>query len=149
MYFCYLIKSSKETCINEAYIGFTDNPLNRLREHNGQIKGGAKATSKKRPWTLQLVVSNFPNKILALMFEWSWQNPFESKFIKDEINKEDFKLKKTSSKERKTFYQSVEFKIKILKFIINSAFFKEISLRVHIFNVKFVFINSFPVGRNS
>jgi len=142
MYYCYLLKSANEKCVNEAYIGFTDNPLNRIREHNGEIKGGAKKTSKKRPWSIELVISNFPNKILALMFEWSWQNPFESKFIKDEVNSEDLsscssksKHKKVTSKDKKTYYNSVEFKFNVLRIIMNSSFFKEISLKVNIFNV--------------
>lgn len=85
MFFCYLLKSNHEKFKDETYIGFTDNPLKRLRQHNGLIKGGAKKTSKKRPWSLVLVISNFPNKILALKFEWAWQNPFTSKFTAETV----------------------------------------------------------------
>ena len=85
MFFCYLIKSQNDKYLNDTYIGFTDNPLTRIRQHNGIIKGGAKKTSKKRPWVLVLVISNFPNKILALKFEWAWQNPFVSKFTSEPV----------------------------------------------------------------
>ncbi len=136
MFYCYLLKSKNERYLNDTYIGFTDNPLHRIRQHNGEIKGGAKQTSRKRPWSLELVVSNFPNKILALMFEWSWQNPFESKFTKDEANNQVFITDKIKSKEKKLFYLSAEFKIKVLKYLINSNFYKEISLKISIFNVK-------------
>jgi structure-specific endonuclease subunit SLX1 len=78
-----LLKSAHEKFKDETYIGFTDNPLKRIRQHNGLIKGGAKKTSKKRPWKLVLVISNFPNKILALKFEWAWQNPFTSKYTSE------------------------------------------------------------------
>jgi structure-specific endonuclease subunit SLX1 len=85
MYFCYLIKSLNDKFIGETYIGFTDDPIKRLRQHNGIIKGGAKKTSKKRPWYLVVVISNFPNKILALKFEWAWQNPFMSKLTSENV----------------------------------------------------------------
>ena len=85
MYFCYLIESQSEKYKGDAYIGFAVDPLKRLREHNGEIKGGAKKTSKKRPWELVSVVSNFPNKMLALQFEWAWQNPLQSKFLQQSV----------------------------------------------------------------
>ncbi len=80
-----MIKSLNEKFKYDTYIGFTDNPLKRIRQHNGLIKGGAKKTSKKRPWELILVLSNFPNKIVALKFEWAWQNPFVSKYTSDTV----------------------------------------------------------------
>jgi structure-specific endonuclease subunit SLX1 len=44
MFFCYLLKSVNEKYKGDTYIGFTDDPIKRLRQHNGQIKGGAKKT---------------------------------------------------------------------------------------------------------
>jgi structure-specific endonuclease subunit SLX1 len=85
MFFCYLLKSLNEKYLNHTYIGFTDDPLKRIKQHNGILKGGAKKTSKKRPWAIVLVIANFPNKILALKFEWAWQNPFVSSFISAEV----------------------------------------------------------------
>jgi structure-specific endonuclease subunit SLX1 len=85
MFFCYLLKSQNEKHINDTYIGFTDDPIKRLRQHNGEIQGGAFKTSKKRPWVLVAVVSNFPNKILGLKFEWAWTYPFQSKFTSEKV----------------------------------------------------------------
>lgn len=85
MYYCYLLKSTLEKYKNDTYIGFSDDVLHRLRQHNGEIGGGAYKTSKKRPWTIVMVISNFPNKIIALKFEWAWQNPFVSKFTKETV----------------------------------------------------------------
>jgi hypothetical protein len=47
-YIIYLINNTKNNC---TYIGITNNPERRLRQHNGLIKGGAKyTTSKKGGW---------------------------------------------------------------------------------------------------
>lgn len=123
MYFCYLLKSNNEKHLNDTYIGFTDDPLHRLRQHNGEIKGGAKYTSKRRPWEIVLVVANFPNKILALKFEWAWQNPFQSTFIKDKI---DDKVPPKTNK--KKFYNSIDFKIRVFNCLISSKVFDYIYL---------------------
>ncbi|KND03795.1 endonuclease [Spizellomyces punctatus DAOM BR117] len=78
-YGCYLLSSLKEGCTNHAYVGSTPDPVRRLRQHNGEIKGGAKKTEKKRPWDMVVVVYGFPNKYAALQFEWAWQKPHLSR----------------------------------------------------------------------
>ncbi len=37
------------------YVGSTTDPLRRLRQHNGEISGGGKYTSTKRPWRLMAI----------------------------------------------------------------------------------------------
>lgn len=82
-YGCYLLASLKENCKNHAYIGFTVDPAKRIRQHNGEIEGGAKKTSFKRPWEMVLSVYGFPSQVAALRFEWAWQNPKESLITRD------------------------------------------------------------------
>jgi len=47
---CYLLVSSNSDFKNHTYIGFTVNPTRRLKQHNGQMAGGAFKTFRKRPW---------------------------------------------------------------------------------------------------
>lgn len=133
MYFCYLIKSNNDKYLNDTYIGFTDDPMHRLRQHNGEISGGAKYTSRRRPWEPVLVVANFPNKILALKFEWAWQNPFQSNFIKDKIEEEESQIKRTKAAAKK-YYNSIDFKLKVFNILISSKVFEKIYFYVFPFS---------------
>jgi predicted GIY-YIG superfamily endonuclease len=64
---CYLLSSSKLT-----YVGATVDVDRRLRQHNGEIVGGAKYT-KGRIWSRICFVSGFPEQTTALQFEWKWK----------------------------------------------------------------------------
>jgi ribA/ribD-fused uncharacterized protein len=67
MYHVYLLHCDKKT-----YIGMTDNPLHRLRQHNREIAGGARATAG-HIWKHVCVLSGFPTRRSALQFEWMWK----------------------------------------------------------------------------
>ena len=135
MYFCYILCSLHAKYAFSTYIGFTDDPLHRIRQHNGEIKGGAKFTKRRRPWKLILVISNFPNKIAALKFEWAWQNPFSSNFIKGDIDNK-ITIPKLTKKKLSSYYTSIKFKIEVLNILINSKVFGRINLNINIFEDK-------------
>ena len=80
---CYLLRSKHPSYKNHCYVGFTVDPPHRLKQHNGEIVGGAFMTHTKRPWEMTMVVYGFPSRKLALRFEWSWQHPTESKRLKE------------------------------------------------------------------
>lgn len=57
-----------------TYVGITNNLPRRLRQHNGELTGGAKYTRGRRPWAVAGFVSGFQSHQEALMFEWAWRH---------------------------------------------------------------------------
>jgi predicted GIY-YIG superfamily endonuclease len=61
-----------------TYIGATNDLSHRIRQHNCEIKGGAKYTSSAvkngHTWTLVCTVGRFPDMQTALQFEWMWKH---------------------------------------------------------------------------
>lgn len=51
------------------YVGATTDPLRRLRQHNGEIKGGGKYTSKHRYWEMRAIFGPYKGQSEALKAE--------------------------------------------------------------------------------
>lgn len=66
---CYLIQHS----CGATYVGVSPDPVRRLRQHNGEIKGGAKYTTSKPHggWKHICLVHGFRSSVEALQFEWA------------------------------------------------------------------------------
>ena len=64
-------------CDNSTYVGATVDLDRRLRQHNKEICGGAKATGRKvakgKTWNRICYVSGFPDWQATLQFEWRWK----------------------------------------------------------------------------
>jgi len=71
-HFVYLLAS---TTSRRTYVGYTVNLARRLRQHNGEIKGGAKYTHRGRPWRMICYVAGFPDNVTALQYEWRVHHP--------------------------------------------------------------------------
>ena len=67
-YYVYWIRSN-----NKHYIGATVCPQRRLRQHNGEIQGGAQRTTSRGPWTFECVIKGFRTWKEALQFEWAFK----------------------------------------------------------------------------
>lgn len=75
-FFVYLLHSSASSG-QQTYVGATVDLDHRLRQHNKEIKGGAKATSiqveKGNTWERVCHVTGFPTWQAALQFEWRFK----------------------------------------------------------------------------
>lgn len=72
-FFVYLLVSADN---KNTYVGASVDVDHRLRQHNGELKGGAKATQAKLgkgKWRRVVFVSEFPTWQAALQFEWRWK----------------------------------------------------------------------------
>ncbi|XXG85415.1 hypothetical protein AAC387_Pa11g0494 [Persea americana] len=67
----YLIISSQ---LPKTYVGATNDFSRRLKQHNGKLKGGAKASHAGRPWTCACIVQGFKDQSEACMFESKWKS---------------------------------------------------------------------------
>ena len=110
-YLCYILK-----CDNYTYNGCTNNFKRRIRQHNGEIKGGAKYTTGRGPgWRHICIVSGFHDKIQALQFEWAVKHypPRNAGGIINRIKKLEGVLNKekwtNNSPEAKDVYLTVTF----------------------------------------
>ena len=75
MYICYLITNNCKT-----YIGSTNNFKKRIRQHNGEITGGAKYTTNFKndtDWYPIILIGGF-EKSTALSFEWRMKRSINS-----------------------------------------------------------------------
>ncbi len=66
----YLLINKSRT---RSYVGATVDPDRRLRQHNGELVGGARAT-RGDVWERACLVSGFPDERAALQFEWMWKH---------------------------------------------------------------------------
>ena len=65
---CYCIESDNGKW---TYIGKTNNLARRLRQHNGELSGGAKYTAGRGPFHYAFYVTGFQTESQVLCFEWA------------------------------------------------------------------------------
>ena len=76
MWFCYILRNTNEKYKNLTYNGSTNDPRRRLRQHNEEICGGARAThGKAQSWEIYALLSGFETHVNALSCEWRIKHP--------------------------------------------------------------------------
>ena len=71
-WYVYLLATTLEP--TKTYVGATIDVNRRLKQHNGELSGGAVATSREPGgWYRVCYVSGFESKREALRFEWWWK----------------------------------------------------------------------------
>lgn len=68
-WFCYMLVRADG---RRTYVGATVDPNRRLRQHNGELAGGARAT-KGGVWRRAYLIGGFTDERDALRFEWRWK----------------------------------------------------------------------------
>lgn len=73
LWWVYVIQSQKSRGNKPGffYVGCTTDPARRLRQHNGEIKGGGKWTSKHRPWRMRALFGPYRGQSNALKAEYA------------------------------------------------------------------------------
>ena len=64
-WFAYVILSSNQ----RTYVGITTDVDRRLRQHNGELPGGARSTRAHRPWSIGRTYGPFPDRSSATQAE--------------------------------------------------------------------------------
>lgn len=124
---CYILKSN-----NKTYNGATNNIKRRIRQHNGELKGGAKSTKGKGPWEIYCLITGFISKIETLQTEW--------------------KIKTIQGRKRPSKFNNPKGRIKGLneilkleKFTSNSnRLIKEMNLYIYIKDEFKIYLNDLP-----
>ncbi|TYJ03025.1 hypothetical protein E1A91_A13G270500v1 [Gossypium mustelinum] len=121
---CYLLTSLSPRHKGHTYIGFTVNPLRRIRQHNGEIGSGAWRTKSRRPWEMVVCIYGFPTNVSALQFEWAWQHPQESVAVRQAAA--TFKS-----------FSGVTNKIKLAYTMLTLPAWKSLNITVNYFSTKY------------
>jgi predicted GIY-YIG superfamily endonuclease len=85
-YLLYVIHCTDPQQRIRSYIGITNNLAQRLRKHRGELRGGAKFTTRYSQqgcyWQLAATAHGFRDWNEVLRIEWALQHPHRSKHLK-------------------------------------------------------------------
>lgn len=129
-YGCYLLESLKQNY--RTYIGFCVDPRRRLRQHNGEIPGGAWKTHRSRPWKMVMCIWGLPNKIAALQFEYAWQHPAVCRHVKKRVAHLGFCH--LTKKGRQRVIHGTLNNIKVVFEMLRASPYCQLPLHVHVFD---------------
>jgi len=93
--YCYLLYTEN----GPTYVGATTDVDRRLRQHNQEVTGGARATriqvAQGRTWKRACYITGIPEWRSALQLEWRWKQLGRTQFkhIKNPIHRRLYSLK--------------------------------------------------------
>lgn len=102
--YCYLLYTEN----GPTYVGATTDIDRRLRQHNGELAGGARATNiqvkKGNSWKRACYVTGIPEWRSALQIEWRWKQLGRTSFqhIRSPIHRRLYSLKYLLSLDKPT-----------------------------------------------
>lgn len=102
--YCYMLYTDE----GQTYIGATVDPDRRLRQHNKEITGGARATgirvAQGLTWKRACYIQGIPEWRSALQIEWRWKQLGRTQFkhIRNPIERRLYSLKKLLALEKPT-----------------------------------------------
>lgn len=107
---------------NYHYIGSTPDPYRRIRQHNKELKGGAKVTSSKPGiWYYDWLLMTFMNKNNALSLEYHLKHPLN-------LNKKrGNRLRKNINYQLEQIDITIEY-VFLIKYIIDKQIFMLIDI---------------------
>ena len=73
-WFVYVLQSESRLTkkgVGYTYVGATNNPSRRLRQHNGELLGGARSTLSGRPWTMKALFGPYADRREAMRAEYA------------------------------------------------------------------------------
>ncbi|KAI0593024.1 hypothetical protein F4775DRAFT_587110 [Biscogniauxia sp. FL1348] len=136
-YAVYVLRSTVRNA--SLYIGSTPNPPRRLKQHNGEVTGGAARTAIKsrRPWEMIGLVSGFPSMVAALKFEWAINNPHISLHIPNESRITFAKKKRRRNGRLQRPPKKLNSIAANLHLLLRMTSFARLPLAVHFFDAMF------------
>jgi predicted GIY-YIG superfamily endonuclease len=103
-FYCYLLY----TDAGQTYIGATTDVDRRLRQHNKEISGGARATAIRvnqgLDWKRACYIQGIPEWRTALQIEWRWKQLGRTQFkhIKNPLKRRLYSLRALLAMEKPT-----------------------------------------------
>src|SRR5580692_510150 len=93
-HYCYILRNHHEPDKNRTYNGYTTNPAHRIRQHNQEIKGGARYTKKygEKTWEIYVLLKGFPDIHNAQQCEWRIKHPARKRIRPARYNKPDGRI---------------------------------------------------------
>jgi predicted GIY-YIG superfamily endonuclease len=130
-YLCYILSSNDSS---KTYVGITNNMDRRLRQHNGELVGGAKYTNIGRPWRISAIITGFENHQQVLQFEWALK--YMTKTIK--------RYKISENKYRK-YFTPTQVRGKALVKLINKEKWTSNSINANLVQLKINWYNEYII----